>query len=278
MFPASKRSSRSNVMLQLGPMTLNVDVFSGTYTPPSAKTYCKGTEAAGHESHELTSKRYCPVCSKDGELIVGEVIRSAASDSGALMPVGAAAVAERLLNVEPLRDTMELRAVEPGVFAERFVESANIYWLTPSEGTLPANYLGLIRAIEERALVLLTVWASRTVAKPYRVGVHGGMLTLTELVPGTTLRAAPSDPPEADEKAVQKAAGYFALAADDLASVEEVEQLAIDPGREALRRAANAAEAAGEETLKVERGERRTFAATAAEADLEALLEAEILG
>lgn len=280
MQPASKRSTRSDVTLQVGAMKVSVNVYSGTFTPPSPKSFCRGTEEHAHEAQEVKSRgRFCPVCAGTvGSTVeVGEVVQAYKSDTGALVPIGADAKAERLLDVAPLRDVMEVRAVAPADFSSRFVESGNIYWLVPN-GDQDANaYLGLIQAIEEDGLVLVTVWASRTVAKPYKVGVHAGMLTLTELVPESTLRAAPADPPEGDAKKVKQAAAMFRLAAGDTASSEEVEQLAIDPGREALRRAANRAEAEGAEQLKVGRGERVTFAERAAEADLAALLEAEVL-
>lgn len=279
MQPASKRSTRSNVTLQLGAMNLSVNVYSGTFTPPSPKSYCKGTDEDSHEATEVKSRgRYCPACAaKDDGPVIGEVVQGYVSDSGALVPISSAAQAERLLDVAPLRDVMDVRSVAPADFASRFVESGNIYWLVPNDEQDVNNYLGLIQAIEEDGLVLVTVWASRTVAKPYKVGVHAGMLTMTELVPESTLRAAPADPPEGDAKRIKQAAQMFKLAASDTASSGEVEQLAIDPGREALRRAANRAEAEGAERLKIERGERVTFEARAAEADLAALLDAELL-
>jgi hypothetical protein len=280
MQPASQRSTRSNVTIQVGAMSVSVNVYSGTFTPPSPKSFCKGTEGHAHEAQEVKSRgRYCPVCLDNSEsaVVIGEVVQAYKSDSGALVPVGADAQAERLLDVAPLRDVMDVRSVEKADFALRFVESGNIYWLVPNDDQDANNYLGLLQAIEEDGLVLVTVWASRTVAKPYRVGVHAGMLTLTELVPESTLRAAPADPPEGDAKKIQQARRMFALAASETASPEEVEQLAIDPGRDALRRAANAAEAQGAESLKIERGERVTFAARAAEADLTALLDADLL-
>jgi hypothetical protein len=103
------------------------------------------------------------------------------------------------------------------------------------------------------------------------------MLTLTELVPEDSLRAAPQDPPEADTKQVASAAQMFKLAATmTMASREEVAELAIDPGREALKRAADAARESGAEELKKKRGERTTFAEKLAELDLEELLGVEL--
>lgn len=275
MQPASKRSSRSNVQLAVGPISITVSVYSGVYTAPSPKSYCKGTADGAHEATAVHSQRFCAVCSEGGELVVGEEVRGFASDTGAVVPLPAEAQAERLLDVAPLRDVMQAHAVDPADLRASAVESASLYWLTPAAGDQVA-YLGLIKAIEEDGLVLVTAWASRSVAKLYKLGVHNGLLTMVELVPENSMRAAPIDPPTADDKQVDRARAMFSLAAErvDRAAIE---QLAVDPGREALRRAANKAEAAGAEALVVPRGERVTFAENAATADLAALMDAELL-
>jgi hypothetical protein len=275
MQPASKRSSRSNVVLSVGPMSITVSVYSGVYKAPSASTFCKGTEDGPHEATPIQSERFCAVCSAGGQHVVGEEVRAYKSDTGALVPLAASAQADRLLDVAPLRDVMQVHAVDLDDLRASAIESSNLYWLTPSAGDAVA-YLGLVKAIEEDGLVLVTAWASRSVAKLYRINSHNGLLSMVELVPAGDLRAAPIEPPTADAKMVDRARALFALAAEPVTR-EEIAQLAIDPGREALRRAANEAERAGAEPLVKPRGERITFEENAATADLTALLEADLL-
>lgn len=268
MHPAAKRSTRSRVTLAVGPLTVKVDVYTGVHKPESPKTFCTGSEGTPHTHTELKSLgRHCPVCNSDGRLV--EAYRA---DDGALVPISAAAKAERLEGVEKLRDQVELVRVSPEDFANSVIESGNVYWLVPSGGLDATNYLGLREAILAENMILLGTWASRTVAKLYRVGVHTDMLTLTELVPASSLRAAPAEPPTAEVKAVAKAAAAFALLAEE-ATRDEVSRLAVDPGREALARAANAARQGGAETLKLPRGARVMFEQRLAEASLAAAMK-----
>ena len=269
MKPASKRSTRSRIALNVGPLTVTVHVFAGVARPESPKSYCTGHEDAPHSHTELKTRgRYCPLCGDDS----GKVVQAFKADDGALMPIGAGAQAERLGNVEALRDKMDLVAVTPETFSQHVIESGNIYWLVPSSPSDQVNYLGLRQAIVENGLVLVTSWASRTVAKLYRIGVHVDMLTLTELVPADELRAAPVDPPTADAQKIAKSAAMFMLAMEP-ATADELAELAVDPGRAALRKAANAARIEGADSLKIKRGERVMFAQRAAEAALAAELE-----
>jgi hypothetical protein len=115
------------------------------------------------------------------------------------------------------------------------------------------------------------------VAKPYKVGVHAGMLTLTELVPESTLRAAPAEPPVGRRQEGQQAAPDV-QAGGQRAGLARGGRAARDrPGPRGAAPGGQRAEAEGAETLKIERGERVTFEQRAAEADLAALLDADLL-
>lgn len=273
MHPAAKRSTRSRVSLTVGPLSVTVNIFSGVHKPESPKTFCTGAEDAPHTHTELRSLgRHCPLCSEGH----GRLVEAFRSDDGALVPITRAAEAERLQDVSALRDRIDLVRVSAADFSASAIETGNIYWLVPSTGADEVNYLGLLEAIQGGGMILLGAWASRIVAKPYRVGVHAGMLTLTELVPADSLRAAPAEPPVADAKSVAKAAAAFALLAEE-ASAEDVAQLAVDPGRAALTRAANAARENGSDVIKLPRGARVMFDQRLAEASLAAELEKKVV-
>ena len=272
MHPASKRSTRSRVTLALGPMSIKVDVYGGVFDPPSPKNFCRGSKDSPHEFKPVTMQggssahAVCPACNDP------HLVKAYPDDTGALVPIDAAAAAARLSSVEPIRDRMTAVSVPAEALAAAGIDGGKIHWLVPSSKDDEAGYVGLVRAIEAGDLTLVTCWASRTVGKLYRIGTHAGMLTLAEQIPAADLRACPIDPVQADETAVVQSQMMWTMASTmATGGAEQIAEMAKDPGREVLAAAANAAQESPQ--LKLPRGDRATFSDRAAEAAMAALME-----
>lgn len=271
----SQRPSRSKVAISIGPFTFRVNVWSASYTPPSPRRYCQGTDGATHEPTPISSKSYCSHCSGDSTTLTsGEVVSMFADEQGALVPIPESAKDQRVVDVAPLRDRLAPIRITRKALGSNFLSTNKIYWLTPTEADDEAGYAGLVRLLERAPLVLVAPWASRSVAKPYLIGASSGMLTLTELVSLENTREAPAEPPAIDaDDAETVAAALLKAIGPAVSDQAKVEQLAIDPGREALAEAARRAVENGAETIKPKRtGTRETHKDKLAEADLAILL------
>jgi hypothetical protein len=280
MQPPTKRATRSNVLLDFGAASFAVTIWSGTYKAPSVPTFCVGSDDKKHAPHKVSSVRSCEACSGGPAEapVIGEVISGFPDASGQIMPIDRSAANKRVLDVAPLHDKMIPRRLTRKALASNFLPTANVHWLTPTNPADQTAYASLAYLLTKTPMVLVTSWASRTVAKPYLLGVADGNLTLTELSSLEDTREAPAEPPVVDQALVEQgAAMLLTTIGKALTGGEEVARLAIDPGREGLRLAAERAAASGAEALVLPRSSDRTpHDEKVATADLVALLEAEL--
>lgn len=269
MHPASSRPSRSNIKLKLGPISLLVDVYGGTYTPPSRSRACLGQDGAEHDPTKLKSLgQVCPVCDNlDGR------IEPAVALEGKLVVVDKAAEVEALEASEAHRDEMPLVPIAYSAYRDAVLESSDVYWLAPAGGKTDELYTALAQEIELNERLIVTRWASRKNVNLYRVVGRGGLLGLIKLLPGAELRAAPVDPAPLEGAAYVQATALVqsildstpALAGDDVVSLME------NPHRDTLELAA--AEGEGK-AVRVLRQNRTTFSDNLASASLAATLQA----
>lgn len=270
MHDASKRPSRKEVTIRFGPLSVLVNVYSGTYKPQSSTTVCIGDTESGHEPTRLTHEKYCAVCSGGGEHAVG-VTRKAfpASKGFKLAPVAASVEVEALEASEEFRDEMNLIEIDPAQYSLFCLETANVYWLSPS-GEDPI-YGGLVGALTDSDRVFVTRWAPRTNVGLYRVVARAGLLGMIELTPFTSLRAAPNEPPVIDS--TQERFARMALDMVPKASMEDLPVLAENPHKKILMAAADAALEEGESAVRMTDQSRGRFEDSLADASLRALLE-----
>jgi hypothetical protein len=269
MHPASSRPSRSNIKLKLGPISLLVDVYGGTYTPPSRSRACLGQDGAEHDPTKLKSLgQVCPVCDNlDGR------IEPAVALEGKLVVVDKAAEVEALEASEAHRDEMPLVPIAYAAYRDAVLESSDVYWLAPAGGKTDELYTALAQEIELNDRLIVTRWASRKNVNLYRVVGRGGLLGLIKLLPGAELRAAPVDPAPLEGTAYVQATALVqsildatpALAGDDVVSLME------NPHRDTLELAA--AEGEGK-AVRVLKQNRTTFSDNLASASLAATLQA----
>jgi hypothetical protein len=269
MHPASSRPSRSKVKLKLGPISLLVDVYGGTYSPPSRSRACLGQDGAEHDPTKLKSLgQVCPVCDN----LEGR-IEPAVSLEGKLVVVDKATEVEALEASEAHRDEMPLVPITYAAYRDSVLESSDVYWLAPSDGAVDELYTALANEIELNDRLIVTRWASRKNVNLYRVVGRGGLLGLIKLLPGAELRAAPIEPASLTPGAYAQATSLVqsvldstpALAGDDVSSLME------NPHRDTLELAA--AEGEGK-VVRVLKQNRATFSDNLASASLAATLEA----
>lgn len=272
MHPASKRSSRKEVTIRFGPLSVMVDVYSGTYKPQSSTTVCVGDEGGGHEPTKLTHEKYCAVCSGGGEHAVGVTKKAFPASKGfKLAPVAASVELEALEASEGFRDEMNLIEIDKDLYGLFCLETANVYWLSPS-GDDP-TYGGLVGALTDSDRIFVTRWAPRTNVGLYRVVARAGLLGMIELTPFTSLRAAPNEPPAIDS--TQERFVRMALDMVPKASTDDLPVLAENPHKKILMAAADAALEDGEAAVKMTDQSRGRFEDSIADASLRAMLEDE---
>lgn len=273
MHPASSKPSRSNIKIQVGPVSLTVDVFSGTYKAPSPTKACIGTETAGHEPKKLTpgssTSASCSICGTSG------TVKPAHPGANGKLTVVAESVALEALEASAEhRDGMPLIRVPFDVLNENVLESAEVYWLAPSDGPNDL-YAGLVQAISESTEAVITRWAPQKNVSLYRLVSRADVLGMVKLVAAETLRAAPNEPVDLPEEAwlQARAMAKMALEMAPLVSAEELVEISGNPYTEIITEAATKAIESGAATVRIAHQNRTTFGDNLASAALLAMLE-----
>lgn len=272
MHPASSRASRSKIRLQVGPVAVSVDVYSGTYKAPSPTKVCVGSDTAAHTPTKLKSGASNPArCS----LCEGGTVKTARpGEDGKLVVVQAEDMLAALEASEEHRDTMPLIRVPFDVLAGHVLESADIYWL-PESGEPSEIYAGLVAVIAESQDAIITRWSPQKNVNLYRLVSRHGLLGMVQLVPAETLRVSPAEPVqlEGDRAVAAKALAGMALGMAPEFTAEQLVEISGNPYTQIIADAAAKAIESGTETVRMSNQNRTTFADNAAATKLAAMLE-----
>lgn len=273
MHEASSKPSRSNIKIQVGPVSLNVDVFSGTYNAPSPTKACIGTATAEHEPKKLTpgssTSASCTICGTSG------TVKAAHPGANGKLTVVADGVALKALEASAEhRDTMPLIRVPFSVLEANALESAEVYWLAPSDGPNPL-YAGMVEAVGASAEAIITRWSPQKNVFLFRLVARAGVLGMVKLVAAETLRAAPNEPISLSESEQQKALqmAVMALGMAPSVSAEELVEISGNPYTEIITEAATKAIESGAKTVRIAHQNRTSFGDNLAAAALAAMLE-----
>jgi hypothetical protein len=273
MHPASTRATRKGIKVTFGPLNFTVDVYGGNYNPPSSTTVCVG-DGHGHEPTKLVSEKWCPVCSTEHEHTVGVTKKAHHQGRNKLIPIEAEDSIVALQASEEFRDTMNIVRVDVDALEAFTLTSGKVYWLVGEE--TDAIYCGLIGCLGDYDSYAYVVrWASQKNVKFYRLVARGGLLGMMELTPGTTLRAAPIEPPPPSDDG--KALVKMVLAQLPEIGSEELPAITENPHQKALEEAAIRASEEGVSAVKRRGQKRSTFGDEVAQTELEALLAGAIL-
>lgn len=274
MHPASSRPTRSNVKLQVGPLTLNVDVYGGQYKPPSATSACVGHANAKHDPVKVKQVKVCSVCEGHADGDVGEIVSARASTGSKLVPISESAKAAALEASAEHRDAMPVVRVPVEVLSQNVLESAEVNWLVPSSDG-DTVYAGLVLAVRDSEEAVITRWASQKNVYLYRLVERDGVLGMVKLVPAETLRVSPIDPIElsAQDAANAKAMANMALGMAPTFGREQLVEISGNPYAKTIADAADRALESGVSAVRMANQNRTTFGDNLAAAKLAAMLE-----
>lgn len=193
---------KSNIPLKIGPF-FGVPVSVITAIEDDKKETALNTLCdTGHAPARVRQDLKCPECSNNDKATFK---KGQDRGDGTFAVVDVEAVAAAIATSEDVKNTLTLTTHPLDQVAEQTLPNGKVYYLEPGKGGQGAYPL-IVEAVRRRPNVAFcTVWASRSVPAMYRLGIYRDSLTLTQLAWPASVKAAPTNPGNANEDEVKMA-------------------------------------------------------------------------
>lgn len=188
------RAEKTNIPLTLGLISVPVNVYTSVETERKDVTFntvCAGN-GTPHSPAKVNQQYHCPTCETVGKL--GEFVKGRANSDGGYVIVDKAEIDAVTAAAVPadVRDSITLTAHSAEQVEASTMPNGKVYYVGPGKGAGEA-YNVLVALVSSRPSVAFnTVFAIRTSPAMYRLGVHNGVLTLSQLAWPEQVKQAPA--------------------------------------------------------------------------------------